>query len=318
MTTLNPRAAPRLALDGQRVDLTTIDTFYRPTFEYIANRNGASPAQALADFRVDHDGGDAVLTALLDIDVDAADWPHRTAPSKSQRIGVLLSEVVPTRVSWLWPGRIPFGEITLIDGDPGLGKSAITTDLAARVSMGRPMPDGAECEVAGVVILSAEDALDDTIRPRLDAAGADTTRILGIPTIGTGDAEHMPAVPDDHDARERLTERIAELEAQRERMKAANAEYRKEHRAELKGLTKYQRDELIPYPGWALTNLGANIRRNKQRFAALDAPPVIRTIAARRDGDCEACAERITAGELISKVDGVWVHHRHAHERGDA
>jgi hypothetical protein len=58
--------------------------------------------------------------------------------------GVLLSEVEAERVEWLWEGRIPLGKITLIDGDPGTGKSAVTTDLAARVSVGKPWPDGAE------------------------------------------------------------------------------------------------------------------------------------------------------------------------------
>ena len=46
---------------------------------------------------------------------------------------VLLSDVEPERVAWLWPGRIPRGKLTVLDGDPGLGKSAVTLDLAARV-----------------------------------------------------------------------------------------------------------------------------------------------------------------------------------------
>lgn len=116
---------------------------------------------------------------------------------------------------------------------------------------------------------------------------------------------------DDPDVRERLIERIAELETQRDLMKAANAAYRKEHRAELKALTKYQRDDAVPYPGWALTNLGANIRRNKQRLEGLDRPVVaarLRTVEARRDGDCSACDKTIDAGTLISKLRGTWIH----------
>ena len=54
-------------------------------------------------------------------------------------LGVLLSTVRPERVAWLWPGRIPRGKLTILDGDPGLGKSVLTMDLAARVSRGRPM-----------------------------------------------------------------------------------------------------------------------------------------------------------------------------------
>ena len=116
---------------------------------------------------------------------------------------------------------------------------------------------------------------------------------------------------DDPDARERIEARIAGLEAERERKKAANAEYRKAHRAELRAMTKYERDQALPAAGWSLTNLGANIRRYKARLAALDAPPKRRTITARRDGDCAHCDERIEAGTNITKIGhGPWVHDR--------
>ncbi|HST04132.1 MAG TPA: AAA family ATPase [Chloroflexia bacterium] len=93
---------------------------------------------------------------------------------------VCLADVVPEQVRWLWPGRIPLGKLTILDGDPGLGKSVMTTDLAARVSNGWAMPDGTLGDLqepAGVILLSLEDGLADTIRPRLDAAGADVRRI---------------------------------------------------------------------------------------------------------------------------------------------
>jgi hypothetical protein len=95
-------------------------------------------------------------------------------------VSVCVSDVEPERVSWLWPGRIPFGKLTVLDGDPGTGKSTLTLELASRVSNGGPMPDGAMSEKpgkAGVVLVSAEDGAGDTIRPRLDAAGADVTRV---------------------------------------------------------------------------------------------------------------------------------------------
>src|SRR4051812_25340935 len=91
---------------------------------------------------------------------------------------VRLADVFPEKVAWLWPGRIPAGKITVLDGDPGLGKSTLALDLAARVSMGASMPDGSSgVGRASVVLLSAEDGLADTIRPRLDAAGADASRV---------------------------------------------------------------------------------------------------------------------------------------------
>ncbi|HEY7342428.1 MAG TPA: AAA family ATPase [Ktedonobacterales bacterium] len=95
----------------------------------------------------------------------------------------LYSEVTLTRVNWLWQGRIPLGKITLLDGDPGLGKSLITLDLAARVSTGRRMPDESPGVDGGVVLLSAEDDPGDTIGPRLRMAGAAMNRVAGVPGV---------------------------------------------------------------------------------------------------------------------------------------
>jgi hypothetical protein len=90
-----------------------------------------------------------------------------------------VASVKPERVRWLWPRRIPFGKLSLLDGDPDKGKSTITLDLAARVTTGSPMPDGDVTldEPAGVLVLSAEDGVADTIRPRLESAGADLERV---------------------------------------------------------------------------------------------------------------------------------------------
>lgn len=112
--------------------------------------------------------------------------------------GKLLSEVEPERVSWLWPGRIPLGKLTIIDGDPDNGKSALTTDIAARVSTGWGFPDGAKCEAGGVILMNAEDGLADTIRPRLDAAGADVSKVLALATIPEDDGgERLFSIPED-------------------------------------------------------------------------------------------------------------------------
>lgn len=96
-----------------------------------------------------------------------------------------LSAVQPEPVRWLWPGRIALGKLTLLVGDPGLGKSFLSIDIAARVSTGRPWPDspGAFNEPGGVVMLSAEDDIADTIRPRLDAAGADVERVVALRAV---------------------------------------------------------------------------------------------------------------------------------------
>ncbi len=105
-----------------------------------------------------------------------------------------LSSVQPTKVRWLWQDRLALGKLTLLAGDPGLGKSYLTLDLAARVSAGLPFPG--ETSAGGgkygklprkVILLSAEDDPADTIRPRLDAAGADCDNIVLIDGIAFGE-----------------------------------------------------------------------------------------------------------------------------------
>jgi hypothetical protein len=124
-------------------------------------------------------------------------------------VGKLLSEVKPESVRWLWPGRLPLGKLAVLDGDPGLGKSVVTLDLAARVSAGLDLPDGGRCGPAGVVLLSAEDGLADTIRPRLDAAGADTERIVALSTVAYGStAERTISLTQDLSTVERAIGRV--------------------------------------------------------------------------------------------------------------
>ena len=74
---------------------------------------------------------------------------------------------------------------------------------------------------------------------------------------------------DDPDAPERLAEKIGRLEAQRDAIKAANAEYRKAHRAELAALTAYQRDHALPHRSFETTNLTANIGRLRKRLEGM-------------------------------------------------
>lgn len=84
-------------------------------------------------------------------------------------------EMIP--VKWLWPDRIARGKITVIAGHPGLGKSQITAALSAVVSQSLPWPDGhASIEAGNAIILSSEDDVADTIKPRLVAAGANLKR----------------------------------------------------------------------------------------------------------------------------------------------
>ena len=93
-----------------------------------------------------------------------------------------ISDVAPKPVEWLWEGRVPCGKVTLLDGEPGSGKSLLAIDLAARVSRGLSMPltKAKAGHPQNVVIYNDDDNLADTIRPRLEAAGADLTHVLGV------------------------------------------------------------------------------------------------------------------------------------------
>jgi hypothetical protein len=123
---------------------------------------------------------------------------------------VLVADVDREQVRWLWPGRVPRGKVTVLDGDPGTGKSTLTLTIAAKVTTGSPFPDGARPEVGDVILLSAEDDIGDTIRPRLEAAGADLARCWVLPDVTPHVDSHKekpqpprpPELPADLDALE--------------------------------------------------------------------------------------------------------------------
>ncbi len=108
-------------------------------------------------------------------------------PAHRSRVPVIvrLDEVKPEKIDWLWKERIARGKLTVLAGDPGLGKSFVKLDIAARISKGLAWPDTPDetHKPGGVVLLSAEDGIADTIRPRLDAAGADVSRIVAIEAV---------------------------------------------------------------------------------------------------------------------------------------
>ena len=105
-----------------------------------------------------------------------------------------LSGLVSQPVRWLWPGRVPMGKVTLLSGDPGLGKSFLTLDLAAKVSTAVLPTRGCEGGDGGpgmALILSAEDDPADTIKPRLEAMHAALRNIrsfTGVKYPGGGES----------------------------------------------------------------------------------------------------------------------------------
>ncbi len=105
----------------------------------------------------------------------AITYGRTTGGGAPRAVGRCFAEVEAVPIRWLWPGRIACGKLTLLAGDPGLGKSQITAAMAATVTRGGFWPvDGTRCDLPGsVVFLSAEDDAADTMKPRLDAVGAD-------------------------------------------------------------------------------------------------------------------------------------------------
>jgi KaiC/GvpD/RAD55 family RecA-like ATPase len=98
-----------------------------------------------------------------------------------------VSDIEAKPVSWLWPGRIARGKTTIIAGNPGLGKSQITASIAAVVTTrGRWPVDRQQSRLGDVLFLTAEDDPADTLRPRLEAAGADLARVHVIDGVIKG------------------------------------------------------------------------------------------------------------------------------------
>jgi hypothetical protein len=96
----------------------------------------------------------------------------------NERTLVRLDQIQPRTTQWLWPGYLALGAITDLSGDPGQAKSHLAYDIVARVTRGRPMPGAtANAIPAGVVLLGGEDAIDSTVRPALEAAGANIARV---------------------------------------------------------------------------------------------------------------------------------------------
>ena len=128
------------------------------------------------------------------------DAPIATVSPYAKLILSNLSDIVEKPISWLWRGVLAKGEISLIAGPAGLGKSTITQDIAARVTSGDYWPTSKErAPVGNVIILSLEDDPAARIKPRMIEAGADISRVKvieGVLDAKSGDtfnlAQHIP------------------------------------------------------------------------------------------------------------------------------
>lgn len=154
-----------------------------------------------------------VSTEELDAAIEAA-VNHALTPVIGQRADAIR----PRKVEWLWPGYLPLSKLSVFSGDPGEGKSTLTLDLAARVTTGGRFVDGTQAPQGGVVLLAGEDDADDTMVPRLKAAGADLSRVQII-TCAQQDGEGgtrlltLPAdIPEIADAVRKLQARLVVID----------------------------------------------------------------------------------------------------------
>lgn len=121
--------------------------------------------------------------------IDATPWlePEKRGPPRgaSKAAGrdnwlydsTCVAAVEARNIAWLWQPRIALGKVTLFSGNPGQGKSQLTAYLAACTSRGDPFIDGQPCPRGSVIMIACEDDVADTIRPRLEAAGADLAKV---------------------------------------------------------------------------------------------------------------------------------------------
>ena len=93
---------------------------------------------------------------------------------------IRMSDIQPEEVQWLWYPYIPLGKLTVIQGDPGEGKTTFVLAMIAALTKGEALPEREPLDPVNILYQTAEDGLADTIRPRLDALGTDCSRVLVI------------------------------------------------------------------------------------------------------------------------------------------
>ena len=102
-------------------------------------------------------------------------------PSKPETVKIIrMSDVELTPVEWLWKPYLPFGKLSVLQGNPGEGKTYFAMHLAAACTNGKLLPNMERLEPFNVIYQTAEDGLGDTVKPRLIEAGADLDRVLVI------------------------------------------------------------------------------------------------------------------------------------------
>jgi hypothetical protein len=164
-----------LAFNRERCDPPKTEaevlTIVRDLYKRYAGQHGQGPAQR---------GGPA-----------CARNTQETTGGIPRRLEVTWAKDIKTKpINWLWSRRIPYGKLTVIGGDPGVGKGLVGIEFSAHVSTGRAWPDGAACAAGRVLLLTGEDDKEDTINPRLEAAEANRDDVGVIDGISLDQGRH--------------------------------------------------------------------------------------------------------------------------------
>jgi hypothetical protein len=131
-------------------------------------------------------------------------------PEREDYALTCIADVTPQPVEWVWSDRLALGKLTLLGGDPDLGKSQISIDAAARITTGTHWPNGARARLGSAIFICSEDDTADTIAPRLEAAGADLTRVHVFHSMAGGKRKTF-SLQDDLERLARAIHRIGDV-----------------------------------------------------------------------------------------------------------
>lgn len=134
----------------------------------------------------EHEGLESELIRKSDL----ADAEAQALAAGKPRV-TCMADVQGENIAWLWPERFALGKLSIISGDPGLGKGFLTLDMVARVTNGATWPDDERFAAprGSAVIITCEDGMGDTVKPRLVATGADCRRVFHLDGIEDRDGE---------------------------------------------------------------------------------------------------------------------------------
>jgi DNA polymerase len=211
IATTNSEGAGKWAADLNRWFVGKTAAYILEDNDDAGRKHAAQVAMALRgivpDIRVVH-------FPELDVHGDVSDWVAaggtceqliERAKAAPKFVGTTLnsaraSTYKPSAVQWIWPGRFAIGKLGIIAGLPEEGKGQILCDVAARITRALLWPCNEGCAPQGnVVLLTAEDAIEDTVVPRLLAAGADLSRIEIVRMAREQDKERMFSLVTDLD-----------------------------------------------------------------------------------------------------------------------